>query len=120
MAIGNGQLAKLLVNYTALIKVRPFLEAIRQEGFKKVGPLHYLRMKEIQDHYKLIEEKDRLSSGIGLLEKERTQEIINRYIGKKNAVILDIGELLELLTSIENESFSLVLTQHYLVIGQVN
>jgi len=48
-------------------------------------------MDEIQEHYHLIEEKDRLSSGIGLLEKERTQGILNRYIDKKNAVILDIG-----------------------------
>ena len=48
-------------------------------------------MEEIQHHYNLISEKDRLSSGIGLLEKERTQEIINRYLEKKNAVILDIG-----------------------------
>jgi ubiquinone/menaquinone biosynthesis C-methylase UbiE len=48
-------------------------------------------MNEVTDHYNLIEEKNRLSSGIGLLEKERTQEIINRYIHKKNAVILDIG-----------------------------
>lgn len=48
-------------------------------------------MLEIQQHYDLIEEKDRLSSGVGLLEKERTQEIINRYLDKKNAVLLDIG-----------------------------
>jgi len=48
-------------------------------------------MLEIQQHYDLIEEKDRLSSGVGLLEKERTQEIIKRYLDKKNAVILDVG-----------------------------
>src|SRR5690349_2214656 len=48
-------------------------------------------MKEIEEHYDVIEEKDRLSSGMGLLEKERTQEILKRYVDKKNAVILDIG-----------------------------
>ena len=48
-------------------------------------------MKEIQAHYDFIEEKDRLSSGLGLLEKERTQEIIKRHLDKKNAFILDVG-----------------------------
>ena len=48
-------------------------------------------MKEIEEHYNLIEEEGRLSSGLGLLEKERTQEIINRYLDKKNALILDVG-----------------------------
>jgi ubiquinone/menaquinone biosynthesis C-methylase UbiE len=48
-------------------------------------------MKEIIHHYNLIEEADRLSSGLGLLEKERTKGIINSYIDKKNTVILDIG-----------------------------
>jgi len=48
-------------------------------------------MDEIKEHYDLIEEKDRLSSGFGLLEKERTKQIILRYIEKRPATILDVG-----------------------------
>ena len=48
-------------------------------------------MHEMQEHYNLIEEKDRLSFGVGLLEKERTKEIILRYLGAKPARILDVG-----------------------------
>ena len=48
-------------------------------------------MDEIKQHYDLIEEKDRLSSGVGLLEKERTKQIILRYLDKRPAIILDAG-----------------------------
>jgi ubiquinone/menaquinone biosynthesis C-methylase UbiE len=48
-------------------------------------------MNEINQHYDSIEEKDRLSSGVGLLERERTKQIILRYIDKKPAKILDAG-----------------------------
>ena len=48
-------------------------------------------MDEIKEHYDLIEEKDRLSLGVGLLEKERTKQIILRYMDIKPAKILDAG-----------------------------
>ena len=48
-------------------------------------------MDEIKQHYDLIEEKDRLSYGVGLLEKERTKQIILRYIDNKPGKILDAG-----------------------------
>ena len=48
-------------------------------------------MNEMQEHYNLIEEKDRLSFGVGLLEKERTKQIILRYLDAKHAKILDVG-----------------------------
>jgi hypothetical protein len=37
-------------------------------------------MKEILQHYTEIKEKDRLETGLGQLEKERTKQIINRYL----------------------------------------
>jgi len=48
-------------------------------------------MNEMQEHYNVIEEKDRLSFGVGLLEKERTREIILRYLDKRSGKILDAG-----------------------------
>jgi ubiquinone/menaquinone biosynthesis C-methylase UbiE len=48
-------------------------------------------MNEIQQHYNEIDEKDRLGLGLGLLEKERTQQIITRYLGKSSSKILDVG-----------------------------
>ncbi len=48
-------------------------------------------MQEIKQHYNEIEEKDRLSAGVGLLEKDRTRQIISRYLSGKNLKILDVG-----------------------------
>ena len=48
-------------------------------------------MNEIQDHYNLIEEKERLDVGLGLLEKERSRQIIQRYLDGSDLTILDIG-----------------------------
>ncbi|HEY7161714.1 MAG TPA: class I SAM-dependent methyltransferase [Acidobacteriota bacterium] len=48
-------------------------------------------MNHILQHYDLIRETDRLSSGFGLLEKERSKLIISRYLNEKRLKILDIG-----------------------------
>jgi 2-polyprenyl-3-methyl-5-hydroxy-6-metoxy-1,4-benzoquinol methylase len=48
-------------------------------------------MEEIQQHYNSIEEKDRLDVGLGLLEKERTRQIISKYLGGEKLKILDVG-----------------------------
>jgi ubiquinone/menaquinone biosynthesis C-methylase UbiE len=50
-----------------------------------------LGMEEIKEHYNLIEEKDRLGSGVGLLEKERSRQIISRYLPGESIRILDLG-----------------------------
>jgi ubiquinone/menaquinone biosynthesis C-methylase UbiE len=48
-------------------------------------------MDEMIEHYREGNERDRLSSGIGLLERERTLEILNRMLPKPPATILDVG-----------------------------
>ena len=48
-------------------------------------------MNEIERHYNFIEEKDRLRSGTGLLEGERTRIIISKHLGTSPISILDIG-----------------------------
>jgi ubiquinone/menaquinone biosynthesis C-methylase UbiE len=52
---------------------------------------HTLKMEDTKLHYAQIEEKDRLDMGVGLLEKERTREIISRYLGGPRLEILDVG-----------------------------
>lgn len=47
--------------------------------------------KEIQAYYNTGIEKDRLKSDVFQLEKERTEEILMRYIPKKRSTILDVG-----------------------------
>jgi ubiquinone/menaquinone biosynthesis C-methylase UbiE len=48
--------------------------------------------KEIINHYsKHYEEHQRLSSGFGQLEKARVEQILNRFLPKPPAVILDVG-----------------------------
>jgi len=46
---------------------------------------------EIYEHYKVIDEDNRLNIGDGILEFERSKEIISRYIKKDSLNILDIG-----------------------------
>lgn len=48
-------------------------------------------MNEIERHYNSIEEKDRLTGGIGLLEGERTRIIISKHLGTAPMTILDAG-----------------------------
>jgi ubiquinone/menaquinone biosynthesis C-methylase UbiE len=47
--------------------------------------------KEIQEHYLLGLERDRLSSNVGELERFRTRAILARYLPPAPAVILDVG-----------------------------
>lgn len=47
--------------------------------------------KEILEFYNSGVEKERLNTGIGKIEFERTKEIISRYLGEKKQVIYDIG-----------------------------
>ena len=46
---------------------------------------------EIQDFYGRFDEKNRLLSGIGQLERVRTQDILERHLPTAPAVILDVG-----------------------------
>jgi ubiquinone/menaquinone biosynthesis C-methylase UbiE len=48
-------------------------------------------MDPIELHYNTIEEKDRLSRGLGQLEAERTRIIIKRFLAPPPANILDVG-----------------------------
>jgi SAM-dependent methyltransferase len=48
-------------------------------------------MEDVVNHYSAATERDRLTSGIGLLERERTLEIIERFLPKPPARILDVG-----------------------------
>ena len=48
-------------------------------------------MEDIVSHYSAVTESDRLSSGIGLLERERTLEILGRFLPEPPATILDVG-----------------------------
>jgi ubiquinone/menaquinone biosynthesis C-methylase UbiE len=48
-------------------------------------------MEEFEQHYDQIDEKSRLDAGFGLIEKERTKQIILRYLSEKHARILDVG-----------------------------
>jgi ubiquinone/menaquinone biosynthesis C-methylase UbiE len=48
--------------------------------------------EEIVDHYSCsYDESKRLTGGFGLLERERTKELITRYLPPSQAVILDVG-----------------------------
>jgi SAM-dependent methyltransferase len=48
-------------------------------------------MEDIVNHYSAVTESDRLTSGIGLLERERTLEILGRFLPEPPATILDVG-----------------------------
>jgi ubiquinone/menaquinone biosynthesis C-methylase UbiE len=48
-------------------------------------------MDEIVGHYSGGTERDRLTMGIGLLERERTLEILDRFLPEPPATILDVG-----------------------------
>jgi len=47
--------------------------------------------KEIRDYYSLSMEHERLSSVAGQLERTRTEQILDRFLPKPPAVILDVG-----------------------------
>jgi ubiquinone/menaquinone biosynthesis C-methylase UbiE len=47
--------------------------------------------KEIEGHYQQVRESERLSEGIGELERFRTQAILARHLPPPPAVILDVG-----------------------------
>ncbi len=46
---------------------------------------------EILTHYEAVDEAGRLRSGMGLLEYERTRELIRRFLPPSPAVVLDVG-----------------------------
>jgi SAM-dependent methyltransferase len=48
-------------------------------------------LSDVQAYYERDEERDRLSGGIGLIEFERTKEILGRALPTPPAVIADIG-----------------------------
>jgi ubiquinone/menaquinone biosynthesis C-methylase UbiE len=47
--------------------------------------------KEIEGHYQQVSERDRLSQGVGELERLRTQAILARHLPPPPAVIFDVG-----------------------------
>ena len=47
--------------------------------------------EEIVAHYNSYDESQRLTDGFGNLERERTQELIKRYLPTTSATIMDIG-----------------------------
>jgi ubiquinone/menaquinone biosynthesis C-methylase UbiE len=48
-------------------------------------------MPEIRGHYDLGQERDRLSQGVGILERARTEELIRRVFPPPPARVLDVG-----------------------------
>src|SRR5690242_4625219 len=46
---------------------------------------------EMFDHYRQVDEAERLSSGVGELERDRTRDILDRHLPKPPATICDIG-----------------------------
>src|SRR5262245_23394876 len=46
---------------------------------------------EIVEHYNSYDESKRLTGGFGLLERERTKELIERYLPPSPATIIDVG-----------------------------
>jgi ubiquinone/menaquinone biosynthesis C-methylase UbiE len=46
---------------------------------------------EMLEHYREVRESERLSQGIGELERIRTQDILRRYLPKPGSRILDVG-----------------------------
>ena len=62
-----------------------------QIAIGKADKVRNQKMQEIKQHYDQIEEKSRLDAGFGLIEKERTKQIVLRYLQDKPARILDIG-----------------------------
>ena len=46
---------------------------------------------EMLEHYGEVPESERLSQGIGELERVRTQDILKRYLPKSGSIILDVG-----------------------------
>ena len=47
--------------------------------------------EEIVEHYNSYDESQRLADGFGNLERERTKELIQRYLPTLPATVLDIG-----------------------------
>jgi ubiquinone/menaquinone biosynthesis C-methylase UbiE len=50
-----------------------------------------VRSSKMQEHYAGIEEAERLSAGVGELERVRTQDVLRRHLPKVPARILDVG-----------------------------
>ena len=50
-----------------------------------------VRSSKMQAHYAEVQEAERLSTGIGELERIRTQDVLARYLPKAPARILDVG-----------------------------
>jgi ubiquinone/menaquinone biosynthesis C-methylase UbiE len=46
---------------------------------------------EMFDHYRQVRESERLSSGVGELERDRTRDILQRHLPKPPATLCDIG-----------------------------
>jgi len=46
---------------------------------------------EMFDHYRQVEESERLSSGVGELERDRTRDILQRHLPKPPATLCDVG-----------------------------
>jgi ubiquinone/menaquinone biosynthesis C-methylase UbiE len=50
-----------------------------------------VRSSKMQEHYAATQEAERLSAGVGELERVRTQDVISRHLPKAPARILDVG-----------------------------
>ncbi|HEY4907165.1 MAG TPA: methyltransferase domain-containing protein [Candidatus Acidoferrum sp.] len=50
-----------------------------------------MRSSKMQEHYAAVQEAERLSAGIGELERLRTQDVLGRHLPKAPARILDVG-----------------------------
>jgi len=60
-------------------------------GNERDGPGNEALPPEMFDHYRLVEESERLFSGVGELERDRTRDILQRHLPKPPATICDIG-----------------------------
>src|ERR1700744_4966775 len=50
-----------------------------------------VRSSKMQEHYAAVQEAERLSAGIGELERVRTQDVLKRYLPKAPGRVLDVG-----------------------------
>jgi ubiquinone/menaquinone biosynthesis C-methylase UbiE len=71
-------------------KVKTPSEVVMEES-ASARPNGSLAAGEMLDHYQQFDEANRLSSGMGELERDRTRDILLRHLPQPPATVLDIG-----------------------------
>jgi ubiquinone/menaquinone biosynthesis C-methylase UbiE len=67
------------------------ITALECEAFERWDVDDAVRSLKMQEHYAEAREAERLSAGVGELERVRTQDILARHLPKAPARILDVG-----------------------------